>query len=448
MFDQRWKLVVILLICYLNCDQIKTKNYFGIMKQDTGIYKLMVSISWGSNKDQIQPQFIEYPVANEAVVPSRKQYAPILFRLGFSDDVHLLENGYYPIHGEEIINIVHFSNVGIFKSKTPVPKDSSIIDRQIIDFFVDEDQNCYVMEMFKSIKDGHRYNRLYKTNSKGEIIWQIAGAVNKITTNFKNLEGEFDKFLVSQSKSIFVSSDIQYSIMGKFSAEDGAFEGDITFENGSKHTFIGKESQIVRVSYFQEHQLRGLYSFDYKNKKAEKFMGDSSLSEMFLYAFGVDGLNNCYIYNTPTLASISFAGEFNEIEKIENIIVPPTKDIIYTSYYFNNAVYIKGYQKGALPKKMKLDIDDASELKPKLVHVDENSRFYILLSHPLQKGSYLLRIFSEEGILEKELVPSGKSDLQETTLETFPFWNVDKIGQVYFPIVDQQGFKIVRRIKN
>jgi hypothetical protein len=79
----------------------------------------------------------------------------------------------------------------------------------------------------------------------------------------------------------------------------------------------------------------------------------------------------------------------------------------------------------------------------KLIHVDEQERYAIFGGEePGQAGTLL--VYSSNGKLEERITPPPDLLPVESTLENHSFWEVDARGRVYLPVLDPQGFKVIR----
>jgi hypothetical protein len=420
---------------------------------DTQRFELLVSIPWGNKEGEISPAFFCYPNFNDILPEQRRRvYAPHRFSLDVKRGVHVLSNDKCNLLGEIDGNIVHFSPSGDFSGKTSIPKDLDDFKyRQIADFSVDADENCFLLEHFGI--DNYSYQRLLKMDREGNVIWQINELASKGVFDCHKIEGDLEKVLIDRESNLYLTFTSRKDVLARVNSETGEIMEMIRVENAGNNVFINEDGSIMSVVYFEKQRRRGLSMLS-PSSRVEKFtIGGSELFGLLLFPFGTDNHLNCYIYKVPNVyehpavVKISFAGHVVDQQNIKDIAVRSGDNAIFTGCSDDSNMVIFGYfQDGSIRRRVIEFPDVYSSLRAsnrKLINVDDSDKYYISAGE--QPGDIdVLLVFSEDGELLEEI--RHPEDLLgiESTLQPYSYWKVDGDGNIYLPITDPGGFKIVR----
>lgn len=423
---------------------------FGFMKSK---FEILVSIPWGQGDQKIAPKFLEHP--NFSLVSPKQMrhvYAPLRIKVDAQKGIHVLNDDYRHVFDGDDIYIMHFTAEGIFAGKTPVAKNySGAKNRRIKDFVVDQALNCYLLEDY-SIED-NAYNRLLKLDKNGKILWSLSSDLSQTTGNIDRLEGRFNKLLMDGQSHLYITSADRVNTLTQISLESGKVIKLYTLEHGSDNIFMNSGGIILSVVYFEEQNRRGFAAFNPLSGKENFTVGNTELFGLLLFPFGVDARLNCYtykvpnVYKMPALVKIALDGQITHQESLKDLLARSGDDAIFISYPQNDTLTIHGYYRDGTNQVWAIRLPDRyvsdQSANQKLIKVDERNRFYILLGEqPETIGSVL--IFSESGQLEQE-IPSPADLLSlESSLQPYSFWQVDGEGNIYFPVTDPEGFKVVR----
>lgn len=415
-------------------------------------FEILISLPWGDEMQAIKPKLLDYPnFSNITLKQVRKIHAPLRIKLDASKGVHILNDNKDNIQNDNNIFITHFTSSGIWNNKTHIAKNGSDLqERIIVDFVVDRESNCYLLEKIKT--NNYYHNSLIKTNVLGELLWQTEGSYSPELHDFRKLQGEFNKLFIDNQTQLYLTSANQPNSIAKINAANGNISIVYSLEKASNDIFVNDQGTILSPIYFPEQNRRGLFAFYPAFDREEFVIGNEELYGLLLYPFGVDNRSNFYIYKLPSLnpipaiVKISFDGRILREQKIKDLVVSDNGNAIYSHYFHNSRLEITEYRSSnvqhwslTLPEKYSTD----KSAIYKLIKVDENLNFYFLAGEsPGQSGKMLK--FSKTGYLEEQIYHSSDLLSLESSLQSFSYWQVDSEGNIYFPISEPSGFKLIK----
>lgn len=407
-------------------------------------YQLLIAIPWGNGERGIKPNFLDYPNYNDMPPEQiRKVYAPHYFNLDAKRGLHVLSNVKCScLKGDENY-IFHFNPSGNFDGKTPIPKDlNSFKFRRIVDFSVDTALNCFLLEHLEI--DNSSHHRLIKIDREGKVIWNVNGPF---------LKGDFHKLLMGKDSNLYLTFASPKNIIAQINPESGEIRELAAVQNAGNNAFINEEGNILNIVYFEKERRRGLSVFTPSSKEVRFTVGSSELFGLFLFPFGTDNQLSCYtykipnVYDKPAVVKISFDGHIVYQQNFKDLLVRSGDNAIFTGYNDNSEFVISGYFQDGTTQRWIIPLPGIySSIKTsnqKLVKVDHSNKFYILVGE--QPGDIgILLVYSENGELCEEIRHPENLLAIESTLQTYSYWKVDGDGNIYLPITDPEGFKIVR----
>ena len=410
---------------------------------------------WGDGPDAIplvledHPQFGE--MSREQI---RKVRAPVRIRLDSRGGLHALADAPLRTSNRAPVFIHYFNAEGKFLAKSLLlaPDRSDTDELFISDYAVDADGSCYLLEQISSGQTGPPKNRLQKVSRDGQFQWSRTGATSQQELDFRELKGVFKRLLMDGRSRLYLPATEHGGAIAEINRDTGAVAHVYHADKFGSEVFIDEQGTVVYVLYFSDVNRRGLGFFNLSEPKVRSIIGGVELYGWLLYPFGVDSSSNVYAWNDSAVARISAEGRIDVLAAFDNVVVRARDGVIFTSRLrleneqspvVQTACYLPSgevsHQDLELPKK--LTARHSSEWK--LIHVDEQERFYVFGGEePGQVGTLL--IYSSSGELEETTSPPPDLLLMESRLEIYSFWQVDSRGRIYLPVTDGQGFKVIR----
>jgi hypothetical protein len=416
--------------------------------------QLFWSLPWGKGEAGLVPKITDYPVFGE-IIPEqqRKKYAPLRFRLDAGGGCHIVNQDNQSADPGSDLWIFHYSAQGDYRGKTPIGRNEDpSLRHRIIDFAVDEDSNSYILEVSGMPGgDQPQSNRLFKLSPAGEILWEREGLYQAGKSDFERLEGEFDQILLGNPPELFLTSPVQSDTIISIDSGQGKVAGFHDIKIGGGFRFISQNGLIQRVVYFSNQNRRGFAVYDPRTRQEKYDIGNESIFGLLLSPFGADDQASFYIYKTPNLfqppgiVKINFGGEITGEAKLQDIVVGGNDQTVFTGH-MEGAYIINGYFTNGTIRQWRFHPpeNEASYRAGsfRLIHVTPNDQFYFLSGEEPGKPPDLL-IFSKDGFQKKDFRAVRSLDV-ESSIQPYNYWQVDGDGNVYIPLVDPAGFKIIR----
>ncbi len=418
-------------------------------------FKLLVSIPWGDKSDEISLALEDYPLfAFVSPEQMRKARAPVRIRLDARGGMHALADAPLRTPNGPPIFIHHFDAEGKFTGKTAL----LFLDRRnmdglfILDYAVETDGSCYLLELIQSRQSGESNNRLQKIGSDGEVQWSRTGLTWSEEFDFHELSGSFKRLLTDGNSRLYLPATAHAGAI----AEIDRYTGDVAHvyisDKFGSEVFMNERGTVIYVLYFPDVNRRGLGFFNLAEQKVTSVVGEVALYGWLLYPFGVDASADVYAWNDSAVARISADGRIDVIAAFDNVVVRARDRVIFTSRLRlddtrSPVVQVELYSPAGKTSYQELLLpEELSARHPKgwkLIHVDEQERYYVFGGEkPGQTGALL--VYSNDGRLEETASTPRALLPVESTLEGYSYWDVDSRGRIYLPVTDAQGFKVIR----
>lgn len=418
-------------------------------------FKLLISIPWGDKSDEISLTLENYPLF-AFMLPDqmRKARVPVRIRLDARGGVHALADAPLRTPNGSPIFLHHFDAEGNFLGKTPLlsldRRDTQ--DLFILDYAIDADGSCYLLELIQSRQSSESNNRLQKISSDGEVQWSRTGSNWSEDFDFGELTGSFKRLLMDGHSRLYLPATGNTGTIAEIDRDTGDVAHLYVPDKFGSEAFMNEQGTVVCVLYFPDVNRRGLGFFNLGEQRVTSFIGGDELYGWLLYPFGVDASANLYAWNDPAVARISADGQINVIAAFDNIVVRARDKAVFTSRLRldskqSSVVQVERYTPAweSSPHELLVpqELSTQTRKRWKLIQVDEQERYYVFGGEePGQAGTLL--VYSNDGRLEETV--SAPRDLlpMESTLEGHSYWDVDSRGRIYLPVTDAQGFKVIR----
>ena len=413
------------------------------------------SAPWGDEPDAVTLALEDFPQFGEMSSEQiRKVRVPVRIRLDSLGGLHALADASLRTSNSAPVFIHHFNAEGKLAAKTMVvsPDESDTDDLFILDYAVDTEGSCYLLEQIRSGQLGQAKNRLQKISKEGRVQWSRTGPVSKQEFDFHELEGTFKRLLMDGRSCLYLPATEHAGAIAEIDRNTGEVVHVYMSDKFGGEVFMNERGTVIYVLYFPDINRRGLGFFDLADQKVRYVVGGSELYGWLLYPIGVDSLSNVYAWSGSALAGISSDGRFDVITALDNVVVRSRDGVIFTSRQCldneqSPVVRVARYLPAGESSYQDLHLPEKLIARHgwgwKIIYVDEREKFYLFGGEaPGQVGTLL--IYSSNGDLETTTFPPPDLLLMESRLESYSFWDVDSRGRIYLPVTDAQGFKVIR----
>ena len=398
---------------------------------------------------------VDYPLFGEvsAAEQMRKVRAPVRIRLDAWGGIHALADAPLRTPARGHIFIHHFDAEGRITGKTLVPANNQFVasDLIILDFVADTEGNTYFIEQIHSRQSNLSNNRLRKVSKDGDTLWSRTGAISGDEFELNGLKGNFKRLLMDGNSRLYLPATEHAGIIAEINPVTGNVMQVYTSDKYSNKIFMNEKGIVLYVLYFPEVNRRGLGYFNLADQRLKTIVGGIELYGGLLYPFGVDAASNLYTWNDFVIAKISSDGHINVIAMFDNLTVRSNDGTVFTSHLLSDdgqssRVLVESYSPRGEFGHIVLSLPEELQRRCggwKLIHVDKQDRYYVFGGEePGQAG--VLLIYSKDNKLEEAISPPPDLLNMESTLEHYSLWEVDSHGRIYLPVIDAEGFKIVR----
>lgn len=409
---------------------------------------VFASIPWGELPPNISPTMLEEPSFG-MVDPQqvRGTYAGVRIKTDASGGVHIVKQ--YPcsnITKEKTVPVYHFAGAGVLTSYTYIPRlDVAVEKRNFIDYVVDPAGNTYVLESI-CLSGAKCINRLLKVTPDGAISWEKQGDYSETHLDYAFLKGVFGKLYLDATDRLLLSPEMRDKSIGEISPTVGTIRKihSLPFETNGK-IFVNSKGTITKDVYSQEKSLFHYIVYDIST-------GGSHIvpdrARAFVDLFGVDDNLTGYTYTWYNgLKLVSQTGRIIYHFPFKDVVVRNDDKTIYFSNVTNDSIQITRFsqsnavQQWVIKPQGKYTVSaDMNDFR--LVHVDNQEQMYFHSGErPLSAGTVL--VVSEKGEIRKEILPPFDLFSIESKFHYLNIQN-DNRGNVYLPITDREGVKIVK----
>ncbi|MGA9770392.1 MAG: hypothetical protein WBV94_15240 [Blastocatellia bacterium] len=417
--------------------------------------EIVASGPWGDGPNEIPLALEDYPLFGYVSTEQRRSIrAPVRMRLSPQGSIHALADAALRTPGGGPVFIHHFNAEGTIIQKTPVLSlnHSNTDELMILDYAVDAAGNSYLLERIGSGQSNQPANRLRKIKPDGEILWSRTGPISDQEFDFNSLKGSFTKLLMDGRSRLYLPATQHEGAIAEIDPATGAVAHVYTSDKFSNQIFMNEREVIVYILYFPDVNRRGIGSFNLVDQRLAFFVGEVEHYDWLLYPFGVDASSNVYVWRDSAIARISMDGKIDVLAAFDNVVVRSSDGAIFSSRLLSGnerslVVRVECHSAGSLIKHRELQLPDDISARYrggwKLIHVDEQERYTIFGGEEPGRAGTLL-VYSTNGDLEKRIAPLPDLVPTESILENHLFWEVDARGRVYLPVIDPQGFKVIR----
>jgi len=412
--------------------------------------EVFATVPWGDGPDAIPLALQDHPPFGE-VSPEqmRKVRVPVRIRLDARGGLHVLAAS---TPGRPAGFIYHVDANGSLTGRTPLDSagPSRAGESTLMDYVVDEDGNCYLLELLRLQNPRQSRNRLAKLSATGTVLWSREGASTNDDFDVGELKGNFRRLWMDEDSRLFLPAIEHAGVIAEIDRETGAVSRLHTSARFSRYGFLSARGRVVYALYFQELGRRGIGVFDMASESLTTTIGDPELYSWLVVPLGVDGSSNLYAWKDFSIARIAPDGRTTVMGALGNICVGAAGDTLYSSVLRKEGVvsvlHVTAHERNGLTNYLALSLRGTAGQSTgewKLIHVDARQRYHVFGGEePGQAGTLL--VYSDKGVLLDTLSPPPELLSLESTLQHPASWEVDRRGRIYMPVLDSGGLKVIR----
>ncbi len=414
---------------------------------------------------------IKFSWGNEAGIPEIFSKAPLTNCMVENEPEDIRSHVKVKITPNKTYNLLTVDNTfiiadsnGILINKVKILPPSIFFEKwSIIDFFADEDQNIYLLDLVDDNKN-NTYNFIRKINKNGIEVWQKKEKVINKDYNYQSINTNYQDFIAHSNHLYLCSKYVNNFSLFEINKETGSLQSFYTLNESYERVFMDKSGYLYYVKEKAENNIKTRFWTQYDcQKKIENFSsGNHEMYELLGIPVAVDDYGRGYVIMGFEMGCINKNSSYDWKQKIENILFDTSDTFIYTSKadYENylTAIQINVFgNKGVFIKSMILKIPNDISLKYgindwKLVAVDQD-KLFVLGTNPLYYDKDLninlyqkiLITFTANGDKIKEVDYNPKQLYKNTfRLEGANYWQIDGEGNIYLPVLGSDGFYVFK----
>lgn len=416
-------------------------------------YRLEVfaMLPWGDGPDAIPLALQDHPPFGE-VSPEqmRKVRVPVRIRVDARGGVHILS---VVASGRPAGAILHLDATGRLAGRTPLGLDvgSGHGETTIVDYVVDDEWSCYLLEQVRLQNPTRVRNRLRRCRATGEVLWSREGPRSDDGFDVGELRGRFARLWLDEDSRLFLPATEHAGVIAEIDRATGTVSRLHTSSVFSGAGFLGASGHVVSVLYFPETGRRGIGVFDLASHVATTHVGDLELYGWLTYPVGADAASNLYTWRESAIARVAPDGRVTVVSALDNVTVGLSGDIVYSSVFRQGngkpgSIRVTAYDRQGYRGDAELVLPDAAGPSSgawKLIHVDDRRHYHVFGGEQPGEAGTLLT-YSDQGALREVRCPPPELLLLESGLEPPAFWDVDRRGRVYLPVLDPRGVTVIR----
>ncbi len=430
---------------------------------------LAFSVPWGSDAGSIPHIAYETVSLSGMVMPASKRRIRPLYaiRLDQQRNLHVLfdvPQGAAP--AERQYRLMRFDNQGNFINQLDISIEAQNIRMwHIVDFQPDHQDGLYLLEVLET-NQGEMVHRLRRLNPLGDELWTRTAPLNYRELDFENLAGKFEYLIVPDQDTLFLPTRYPEQGLGRFDVSTGKLISVHKWDGPSTRITAGLPNEVY-YSGFVDDALGQRYVLVRQNV----ISGYRSIIESEIQALqdlaGVDAFGNIYPRIFEGIARLSATGELEWQGHVYGVVARADDNHLFVGSRVDREettinLEVEHYDNSGnkletlhfeLPREQLPIPEDI----PRLVAVDSKSMFYLHTGETDRQGGTMF-VFTSEGHLQtilplNETDSSGQPLFDKVNQHLLPIesrvgspsmFEVDQLGNVYIPLSDPEGFKVVR----
>ncbi len=371
---------------------------------------------------------------------------------------------------ERKYRLMRFNSQGHLSHQFDINLDRNNIGRwQIIDFRPDHQGGIYLLEVLETNQQ-ELFHRLRRVDSQGHEIWSKKAPLNYQDLDFDNLAGKFEYLIAPDRNSLYLPTRYPQQGLASFNVSNGEIDSVYKWEESPSQLTI-TSSQEVYYSHFLD-EAAGERIILVKRNLINDHRDIIECDIQFLHNLaGIDAEGNIYPRLDSEIARLSAQGKLEWKQDIDGLVVRKEDRHIFIgskAEIIDNMVILEvdHYDtSGNKLQKITFQIPKQQlqfqEVIPRLISVDIESNFYFYTGEKNNQAGTLL-IYNSEEKLQKfqslnEIDEQGFPLFDKVNQEILPIesqvaasnmFEIDRLGYIYIPLSDPEGFKVIRLQSN
>lgn len=310
---------------------------------------------------------------------------------------------------------------------------------QIMDFAPDHRGGLYLLELLER-DSGELLRRLRRLDAQGNEAWAREGDLDLQALDFERLAGKLESVLAPDADSLYLPSRYPHSGLARLDPADGSVATTYSWDEPSDKLTIGPSGDVYYSRMLDEGRVI---------VRRNPTSGDRVQIEPDLQAWddlaGVDAQGDVYVRTDDGLARLSPAGSTEWQESVHGAVVRAADRHVFIG---RGGPAVDHYDESGDPVETLTFSGALDGEAPDLVAVDGTFSFY---GGETNRDGGTLATFDADGRLQsvESLGPSFdrvNRELAPIETRTGPagMLEVDRSGNVYVPLSDPEGFKVLR----
>jgi hypothetical protein len=330
----------------------------------------------------------------------------------------------------------------------------------IADFRPDHHNGIYLLEIVEI--NNQFTHRLRRVNEQGKDVWVKTGEFNYRELDFNRLAGKLEYLVTPDENSLYLPVRSPKHGLASFNTQTGQLIASYNWNEEPEQPIIDA-NQNVYYSYITEDDKYTIHKHNLNTKKTELIKTDIELLHDFAQ---IDQDGNFYLKTYQGLMRLSPKGKLAWQKSIYGLVVRKEDNHIFIcdqAEEINNTIHLEIEHYDNLGNKIqefsfqlpKSALPD--NYLPRLVHIDPKNQLYfyggesddqagilfIFTSDGKLQSSKSLNLKNQQGYVSFDQVNKELLPIETTTAPTSMF-EVDQLGNIYIPVSDPQGFKVIR----
>jgi hypothetical protein len=336
---------------------------------------------------------------------------------------------------------------------------------QIVDFAADHQGGLYVLDFFETPQRELRH-QLRRINAQGREVWHRVGQADQQRVDFQNFAGWFEYLLVPDENTLLLPTRNPQEGLASFDVNTGEVLTIYRWEEPAGKLVAGSAHEVYYGRYLEDTSGRRQVVIKRDLSTHDREVIESQVQYLHDLA-GVDADGNIYPRIHQGITRISPSGELEWQQLIYGLVVQQESQEIFIcsrAEVVEKMMVFDVHQyspSGAFMQMLTFRLSEGELPKgqnsPHLIGVDTASQFYFYAGETEHQGGTLF-VFNQAGELIRTL-PLHETDsngqpifdkvnqaLLPIEVQTGPphLIEVDPSANIYLPLSDPQGFKVIR----
>ena len=418
--------------------------------------EVFVTAPWGDGPEAIPEVLEDYPAFGEmSLEQMRKVRAPVRIRLNAAGGLHALADAPARAGGDAFI--YHFDAGGKLRGRTRILHLARIEARttRIADYAVAADGSVYLLERIQPGGTSSEQNRLRKLNCAGETQWVRTGLSSNEPFDLHTLSGRITALLIDGRSRLYLAALNPSGLIAEIDVTSGGTARVCAAAIVGGDVFMDERGIAYFIAYFPEARRRGLAVFDPAGGHLRPMVFGTDAYGWLTYPLGVDTSSNVYAWKDASVARLSPDGRIEVLATINGVTLGSDGVVISSRLVIRDdhslTVEVERRDPGSSSDTganwRALHVPEEMGARPggdwRLIHVDQNGHYFVFGGEAPGNAGRVL-VYLHDGRFEEVTLTHSALLALELRIENHRLWTVDARGQIYLPMTDGHGFKVLR----